>query len=88
MSKTQDKRFSLTEEEKSNYFFYFRLMKEWQEMAEYWQNKLNWTRVEAMKRNSLDPEKYKTSWETILEDGFFTATLNETTSAKMDTNKS
>lgn len=78
MSKeVKPRRFSLTEEEKSDYFFYFRLLKEWQLMAEFWQNKVNWVRVAAMKRSGLDPEKVKTDWGQTLEDGTFSVTQNE-----------
>lgn len=80
--KNEPKKFSLTEEEKSDYFFYFRLMKEWQEMAEFWQQKLNWVRVEAIKRRAIDPQKVDTNWNRTLEDGTFTATKKTVDSNK------
>lgn len=68
------KKYSLTVEEKSDYFFNFRLMKEYQEVAQFWTDKLNWIRVAVMKRESLDPQKVTTNWEKTLDDGTFTAT--------------
>lgn len=73
-NKTDTKKYSLTEEEKSDYYFNFRMMKEYQMVAEFWQNKVNWTRTESMKRNALDPKKFTTNWDTTLDDGTFTAT--------------
>ena len=67
------KKYSLTEQEKSDYFFNFRLMKEYELMAKFWQERLNWTRMEAIKRNAIDPEKFTTNWDKTLEDGTFTA---------------
>jgi hypothetical protein len=82
VKENKPKKFSLTEEEKSNYFFNFRLMKEYQEVAQFWADKLNWIRVEVMKRESLDTKKYDNNWDSTLEDGTFTATPKE-----LDSNK-
>lgn len=74
MIKPKEKKYSLTEEERSEYSFTFRMMKEYQMVAEFWANKVNWTRTEAMKRNALDPKSFTTNWDSTLEDGTFTAT--------------
>lgn len=74
MAKVKNKKFSLTEEERSDYYFNYRLMKEYQMVAEFWAIKLKQTRNEALKRNSVDESKVVINWESVLEDGTFTST--------------
>ena len=82
MIKPKVKKFNLNEEELSDYMFAFRLMKERQMEAEFWQNKVNWTRTNALKRVGVDLEKYTSNWESTLDDGTFTATEKGVDSGK------
>ena len=68
------KKFSLNENERSDYYFYFRLLKEWEMMVQFWQQKVNQVRVDAMNRSALGVKEYTTDWSKTLEDGTFTAT--------------
>jgi len=82
MIKNKVKKYNLTEDEKSEYYFNFRLMKERQAEAEFWANKTNWVRTEAMKRSGIDPKKVTTNWDKTLDDGTFTATPKTVDSGK------
>ena len=68
------KKFNLNEDERSDYFFYFRLLKEREMEMQFWQDKVNSVRYAAMKRVALDPKEFTTDWNKTLEDGTFTAT--------------